>query len=177
MTATPTEPSFETARLRLRPIEPGDAPRVAELANDFDIARMTAVMPFPYRLEHAETFIARIVTRMSGVHATFAIDLADDGLAGVIGFQPGEGFGPEVGYWLGRAYWNRGFATEALTASLGWAAAERGVRCVTAGHFLDNPASGAVLERAGFLPTGRVEPCPCAARGAPQPSRRLVWLA
>ena len=177
MIETLNGPTLETTRLNLRPLAADDAPRMAALANDFDVARMTAVMPFPYALGDAERFIARVLARPPGGHATFAVEPDQGGLAGVIGFHPGDGLGPEIGYWLGRPYWSLGYATEALRACLAWAVAERNVRCVTAGHFTDNPASGRVLEKAGFLPTGRIEPSPCAARGEPALSRKMVWLA
>ena len=41
----------------------------------------------------------------------------------------------------------------------------------------DNPASGAVLIKAGFLYTGDVMPRFSAARGEEAPTRMMVWLA
>ena len=40
-----------------------------------------------------------------------------------------------------------------------------GHRLVTAGHFTDNPASGRVLSKIGFKPTGEVRPRFCLSRG------------
>ena len=46
------------------------------------------------------------------------------------------------------------------------------------GHFADNPASGQVLVKAGFLYTGDVEMRACNARGGELvPTRLMVWLA
>jgi RimJ/RimL family protein N-acetyltransferase len=64
-----------------------------------------------------------------------------------------------------------------LLAAMDWARIDWGRRCIVACHFVDNPASGVVLGRAGFLYTGRVEPRPCRARGEAVPSRWMVWLA
>ena len=86
--------------------------------------------------------------------------------------------GDNVGYALGRPFWNRGYATEAARAGLRWAKRDWGRKVVVAGHFADNPASGQVLCKAGFLYTGDVEKRACAARGGELvPTRLMVWLA
>ena len=82
-----------------------------------------------------------------------------------------------MGYWIGRPYWGQGYATEAATAALAWAGAGWGKRLVVSGHFADNPASGRVLEKAGFLYTGVVEPRHSKARGEAAATRMMVWLA
>ena len=56
----------------------------------------------------------------------------------------------EMGYWIAREHWNRGFATEAGLALLAIAEALGLVR-LEASYFIDNPASGRVLEKLGFL--------------------------
>ena len=48
---------------------------------------------------------------------------------------------------------------------------------VVAGHFADNPASGRVLEKAGFLYTGETRPAFSCARGESADTRMMVWLA
>ena len=59
-----------------------------------------------------------------------------------------------------------------------WAARERGRRVVMGAHFADNPASGAVLIKAGFLYTGEVERRSSLGRGGEAvDSRMMVWLA
>ena len=47
----------------------------------------------------------------------------------------------------------------------------------SAGHFADNPASGRVLEKAGFLYTGELRTGFSRARGEEARTRRMVWLA
>jgi hypothetical protein len=46
-----------------------------------------------------------------------------------------------------------------------------------AGHFADNPASGQVLIKTGFLYTGDVTPRFSLGRGVDAPTRMMVWLA
>src|SRR3546814_10810174 len=60
-----------------------------------------------------------------------------------------------MGYWIARPYWGLGFATEAGRQLLHIARA-MSLPKLSAGHFVDNPASGAVLRKLGFRPTGKV---------------------
>jgi len=169
--------AITTERLRLR--EPGheDAAALAALANDFDVARMTTSMPFPYARRHADEFLERVAARDRSREAVFAIEHASEGPIGVLGFHPKDGPAPEIGYWIGRPYWSRGLATEAVRAALAWADGGWAKRFVVAGHFADNPASGRVLEKAGFLYTGIVRSLFSTARGAEAPTRMMVRLA
>ena len=53
------EPVLETQRLRLRRPRMTDAPRVAKLLNDRELARMTNSIPHPYGLEDAQDYLAQ----------------------------------------------------------------------------------------------------------------------
>jgi len=176
MCAIEIEPILETRRLRLRRPRRADAPRVAELLGDLDVARMTTSIPHPYGLADAEAFLGQMddVDR----HAMFVIEHPAEGPIGVVAF---DGEGPrhtEIGYWLGRPYWGHGFATEAAREALVWAHRGWGRRHVHARHFSDNPASAEVLCKLGFLYTGDVMLTPSRARGGETvPSRMMVWLA
>ncbi len=177
MCALDIRPAIGTERLILRGPTAADIPAMAELANDIGVAGNVARMPYPYAVEHAEEGLARIAREDPRREATFAIEHRDFGFVGMLGFhekQPGR---PEVGYWLGRPFWGRGYATEALTGALRWAKADWRRNVLWAGHFADNPASGQVLCKAGFLYTGDVEPQDCLARDCKVPSRKMVWLA
>jgi RimJ/RimL family protein N-acetyltransferase len=168
--------NLKTSRLTLREPRAEDAPRLAQLANDFDIARMTTSIPHPFGLADAETFLARVGAADPDRESVFAIELEDEGLAGVLGFHHKDGLGPEIGYWLGRPYWGHGYMSEAASAATEWAGAEWGKRVVVSGHFADNPASGQVLVNAGFLYTGEVQQRMSKARGEPAATRMMVWL-
>lgn len=178
MSGSGVGPRLNTERLTLRAPEPDDARTIAHLANDIDVARMTARMPHPYTIEDAQAFVAQVRARGSSDRATFVIDVEGRGPAGLIGFftDAGERL-PELGYWLGRPFWGRGYATEAADAALAWASRQWGRRALRSGHFTDNDASGRVLCKAGFLYTGVVEQRFSRARGAETPTRMMVWLA
>jgi RimJ/RimL family protein N-acetyltransferase len=177
MSLTDACPVIETARLKLRPPESGDAGWIAQFCGDLGVARMTTRMPHPYSLSDAEGFLARSQKFDPAREQVFAIYGQDGQGVGLLGFHPGEDRHPEIGYWLGRPYWGKGLATEAVKAALDWARRHWGKRLISAGHFEDNEASGAVLCKAGFLYTGVVESRLSIARAANTPTRMMVWLA
>jgi RimJ/RimL family protein N-acetyltransferase len=170
-------PVIETQRLTLRVPAKADVERVAAFCVDHDVARMTTRMPSPYTRGHAEDFVTRCGTQNRSRDNTFAIELADEGLIGVVGLFTNPDGRVEMGYWIGRPYWGRGYATEATKGALDWARTAWKKRYVTAGHFADNEVSGRVLIKAGFLYTGVVEHKPSAARGDLVATRMMVWLA
>ncbi|MBX3485193.1 GNAT family N-acetyltransferase [Phenylobacterium sp.] len=177
MCAVDVRPAIATERLVLRGLVAGDAPQVAELASDFNVAAMTARIPHPYALSDAEWFVGYAQARDPRREANFAIEHRRFGVIGVLGFDGTDPRRPEVGYWLGRPFWGRGYASEALKAAMAWARADWGKNAVWAGHFADNRASGGVLVKAGFLYTGDVETRHSVARGEDVPTRMMVWLA
>jgi RimJ/RimL family protein N-acetyltransferase len=168
---------IQTERLTLRAPQVSDAPRIADMANDIKVARMLAPLPHPYAVEDAESFLLRMEAADRAREPLFIIDHRQAGTVGVIGFSETDDLGPEVGYWIGRDYWGQGLATEATNAAMAWARDAWGRRVVVSGHFEDNPASGRVLIKAGFLYTGRIEARRSIARDAEVPTRMMVWLA
>ncbi|MDB5457835.1 MAG: GCN5-related N-acetyltransferase [Caulobacter sp.] len=170
-------PTIETRRLTLRAPAMDDAERVAQLCDDYAIPKMTTRMPWPYRRPDAETFIGRCQAQDRRRDSTFVIELENEGVVGVLGFFTPPDGPLEIGYWIGRPYWGRGLATEATIGALDWARRDWRRKLVVAGHFADNPASGQVLIKAGFLYTGVVEHKPSVARGATAATRMMIWLA
>lgn len=176
---------IETDRLILRALRPDDAIPIAQSINDYDIARMLTRAPYPYGLSDAEDFFEAYAAADPTFDRMFVIEHRAFGPMGVLGFseqsttwsKSGCALSPELGYWLGRTFWGRGFATEAVQAALAWARDDWGLRFVAAGHFTDNPASARVLDKAGFLYTGEVQQRFSLARGEAAPTRMMVWLA
>jgi len=172
-----TSPVVETRRLVLRAPGAQDVTRIAALANDHDIARMTKRMPHPFGVDDAESFVLAVAAQDPARAATFVIEHEDLGPVGVIGLFEGDDRVPEAGYWIGREFWGRGLATEALEGALVWASRKWKRRALVAGHFSDNPASGRVLEKAGFLYTGETRKAFSRARAADADTRMMIWLA
>lgn len=165
--------TISTPRLLLRPPEASDAAAIARCVGDYDVAKTTASIPHPYSIEIAEGWIefARAKIRR-GLAWSFAIEQwTPDGLSlGVVGgaslFKRSEGADWEVGYNVAKPFWGRGIATEALVGLIDWARAELDPPRLVAGYFEDNPASGRVLQKAGFRPTGTRKPIYSLARDA-----------
>jgi len=176
MCAVEVTPVVSTERLILRGPVATDAAAIATYCGDINVAGMTGDIPHPYGLADAEAWIARKQMADWGREAAWVIEHAAFGVVGVVGLMPGER--PEIGYWLGRPFWNRGYATEAVRGALKWVKRDWRRNVVVAGHFADNPASGQVLCKAGFLYTGDIERRPSRARGRDDvPTRMMVWLA
>jgi RimJ/RimL family protein N-acetyltransferase len=185
MCAVLANAQVETERLVLRPPRPADAVYIADRINDFDIARMLTRVPYPYGVEDAQTYLKAYVAADPRSDREFLIEHRAHGLVGAVGFhepptewsETGSAMGPELGYWLSRSFWGAGLATEAVTGVLHWAREVWGLRAVASGHFADNPQSGRVLEKAGFLYTGEVQHRFSVARGEAAPTRMMIWLA
>ena len=82
--------------------------------------------------------------------------LEENRIIGTIGFMwyNEENRSAEVGYSLSRAYWNRGLMTEALSAVVRYGFERLGLNRIEAQHEVDNPASGAVMRKAGMVREG-----------------------
>ena len=153
-----------TERLLLRPGWAEDAPELARAIADEQVVRNLATAPWPYRQEDAEAFLA---APRDPVMPSFLITERTDGAPRIVG-SCGLGRRPsgavEMGYWIARQHWGQGFATEASRALIEIAKALRLPR-LEASHFLDNPASGRVLEKLGFVATGMSAERYSCARG------------
>jgi RimJ/RimL family protein N-acetyltransferase len=177
MCAIEISPVIATERLMLRGPVRNDAKTIASLAGDIAVAGGTCALPHPYSDRHAEAAVERAYGLDWSSEAQFAIEHRHFGLVGMLGFKTGANARPQLSYWIGRPFWNRGYATEAVRGALKWVKRDWRKRLVVAGHFADNPASGQVLCKAGFLYTGDVELKSSRARGHEVPTRMMVWLA
>ncbi|GFZ99455.1 N-acetyltransferase [Blastomonas marina] len=157
-------------RLLLRPPWPEDAQAIFAAIGEEAIVRNLARAPWPYCEDDARAFVALpidprcprfLVTRTS-----------DAKLVGCIGIDERAGES-ELGYWIASEFWGQGYATEAALAVLEIARL-CGHRDLVAGHFVDNPASGRVLEKVGFLPTGEVSERHSAGRGTVAPCKHYA---
>ena len=159
-----------TARLLLRPGWAEDAPALARAIGDERIVRNLATAPWPYRLRDAEAFLAQPRDPLLPTFLIFERTDTNPQLLGScrLGRRPSGGV--ELGYWIARRQWGRGIATEASRALLDIARTLRLPR-LQASHFLDNPASGRVLEKLGFEPVGITAPRLSCARGADAPAK------
>lgn len=161
-----------TPRLLLRPGFPEDAPALAAAIGDMAIARNLANVPWPYSVRDAEAFLA---SPRDPVLPSLLIFERGDGapqLVGACGLGRRPSGNVELGYWIARPFWGRGYASEACAALIEMARALR-LKSLEASHFLDNPASARVLDKLGFEPLGIVAPRMSCARGHDVPARLM----
>ncbi|WP_427025275.1 GNAT family N-acetyltransferase [Aureimonas ureilytica] len=141
------ESRLDTARLVLRPVRMSDAPAIARHANDRQIAEMTSRIPHPYGLGHAESFLASVDGEL-----IFAITAREGGeFLGLCSLQALERPDTaELGYWLGRPFWGKGFATEAAQALIDYAFEALALGTVEVRCRVVNGASRRVIQKCGF---------------------------
>ncbi len=156
-----------TKRLTLRPAWPEDAHALAQAIGHEAVARMLMRVPHPYGVDDAAAFCAL----PPGPHEPrFLIESHDYGAPALIGGiaidDQGDG-NRLLGYWLTPAAWGRGYATEAARAVIDMARHALPLRHLSAWHFADNPASGAVLRKLGFQRTGQALTKTSAGRREP----------
>ena len=153
-----TFPTLRTDRLLLRQFQLSDATDVQHLAGVKEVAAGT-FLPHPYTDGIAEQWItSQQEDSEAGTLVNFAIVLlANDTLIGSIGLAiVAEHQHARMGYWLGVPYWNQGYATDAVQAVLAYGFDQRQLHRIYAPHFLNNPASGRVLQKVGMTYEGRM---------------------
>jgi len=150
---------------RIRSLRQGDAEKIYEYMQDFNIVKYLATVPSPYLLENALSFILFANEKeKEKTEFHYAIANVDDdkmlGLIGVkeINFQTGT---CEIGYWLGREHHNRGIITQAINEISQYCFNELGLGVIKAIVFESNIASIKALEKAGFYRAGFSEKAYC----------------
>jgi [ribosomal protein S5]-alanine N-acetyltransferase len=154
----PPMPHLVTGRLLLRPFVPTDAPTVEQLAGAWEVADTTLSMPHPYPPGGATGWIGSHEAAWNAKeHLTLGICVAEmpDDIIGAITLTLAMAHARgELGYWIGRGMWGRGYATEAGRALVAFGFANLQLNRIQAQHFLRNPASGRVLEKIGMQREG-----------------------
>ncbi|MEM1132548.1 MAG: GNAT family N-acetyltransferase [Pseudomonadota bacterium] len=152
-----------TERLLLRPGWPEDWQALFAAINDEGIVCNLARAPWPYTPEAAREFAS---LPQDPRYPSFFLTLPTDNgsqLVGCCGLGEREGEA-EIGYWIARDHWGKGYATEAARAVIE-IARTLGHKQLHCGHFVDNPASQRVIEKLGFVALGPAAPRYSAGRG------------
>ena len=106
-----------------------------------------------------ETFICRYADTLEDFDfsaylshdALYAIRLKGSGrLIGIMVTCDETADSCEIGYGLGSGYWGHGYATEAVSAFIGYCFREKGLKSVCASFFTGNDASRRVMEKCGM---------------------------
>ncbi len=141
-----------TERLILRPLDPvGDLEAMHRIGSDRRVSRMMQSIAPDWTLEQAAAFIDRSRWRGEiGFRHAIALRSAPGMMIGTIGIG---GDPVSTAYFLDVDHWGKGYATEALAGFLASVMPRFAALHIEAGHFADNPASGAVLRKVGFIET------------------------
>lgn len=145
--------TIETDRLILRSTRISDAPRVTEIVTDPRIYENVArIAPKQTEAETTAWLETHAQGDQAGTDHVFAITEPDERLIGMIGLHRSETQLPfELGYWIAPDFWGKGYTTEAGHALLHWMEQMYDYGLTVSGHFADNPASGRVLAKLGFM--------------------------
>ena len=168
---------LQTDRLLLRPMREDDIEMTVASLGDLEISGRLARIPHPYTEADARWWLEETRRgRASGMVEHFMIELrVTSAPIGAIGLhQDAAGKCAEVGYWIAKAHWSRGYAREALAMVVRYALYERVpvITTLEAKAHESNPASIRVLEACGFLDVGTVE-CTSLATSGNIPARQF----
>ena len=148
---------METKRILLRHWRDDDAETLFKWASDPDVGPRAGWPPHKSVEESLE-----IIRTVFNNDSNWAIVLKATGeVIGAIGYGPScecelpaRENEPLCGFWIAKPYWNQGICTEALKLMLDHIRKITDIKSLISGHFVDNPASGKVMEKCGFVPTG-----------------------
>ena len=147
-----------TERLLLRRWKLSDADALYKYACDPEVGPHAGWPPHK-NVEESKMIIRELFTK----DYTWAVILKETNEPlGCMGYYPfgknnieiGEN-DAEVGYWIGKPHWNNGYCTEALQAMIHYCYEKKHFQTLWADFFVDNPASGRVMEKCGFTDTGK----------------------
>ena len=167
---------LETTRLTLRPWAEADAPALYRWASDPEVGPRAGWEPHASVEESA-----KIIHEVLAVPESYAIVVRgrepEDEPIGAIGLKFGVASElahgtreAELGYWLARPFWGRGYMPEAGRALLAHAFLDLRLKVVWAGHYEGNLQSRRVMEKLGLTETrtrnadGRIEHVLCVTR-------------
>jgi ribosomal-protein-alanine N-acetyltransferase len=142
---------------RIRPLEENDIAALVKYAGNPRVAeQLEDRFPHPYTVGDARRWLATLATQ--DPLTNFAI-VSPHEMIGGIGLDLREDVyfrTAEIGYWLGEPFWGQGIATSAVRAMTRWSFDNLNLVRLEARVFETNPASGRVLEKAGFACEGRL---------------------
>jgi len=148
-----------TKRLILRDITMKDAKNIAENANDPDIFYFTSSIPYPYNIKHAKEWI-KIAEKerkeKPRKNYTFVIEIKNKEVIGSIGLHKIDRKHKKagVGYWLGKKYRKKGFATEAEKRILDFGFKRLKLNKIYGEALVENKASNKLFKKFGFRKVG-----------------------
>jgi 8-oxo-dGTP diphosphatase len=154
------QPRLATERLLLRPLTLRDVAAIVALADEGEGALASAAMPYPFTRETALGWIEDAVDeRTRGIGLTYGIERRQDGvLVGAASLTTNlDEHRGEIGFWIGKSFWNQGYATEGVGRLLDHAFGILALDEVVAVTLPDNEASLRVQRKLGLVDAGTSE--------------------
>lgn len=144
--------AVSTERLEIRAWQPGDRPALEQMVADSDMMRHIT-RGRTWRVDEVDEFLQRQAAQLAehGVCMGPLVLRGGDEIVGIVGIQPLDLPGEyELGWWVWKEYWGRGYASEAGRALVAFAACEMDLHRVVAVIDPDNAASIRVAEKIGM---------------------------
>ena len=151
-------PTLRGKLINLRGVRRSDAESMQRHAHNANVARYMAILPYPYKLEHALKWI-NTTHRMARAKTDYHFGIEDRDsrqIIGMIGLSRvnRQDKNAEAGYWLGQDFWRKGYITEAMRLMLNFAFAELDLARVYAVVHEKNTGSIRLLEKCSFVREG-----------------------
>ena len=158
LTEMAAQPTLETDRLILRPLNSADAPSIQEKVSVRAIADTTISIPHPYPNGEAERYITRqLDASEAGYAITFGLERkSHSGICGILEVREieQEHAQAELSFWVAADLWGQGYMSEALKPVIAFGFNHLSLNRLYAYHMLRNPGSGKVLQKNGFVQEG-----------------------
>ena len=144
---------IKTKRLVLKkPTKKINVKSIVSLIGDWDVAKWLSEVPYPYTEQKAEEWLDNI----NYDDLLFSI-FRDNSLIGGVGLSLEEDSDFDLGFWIGRDHWGKGYATEAAMGLIQYAQKEFNFKQIKACYIKGNTGSSNVLSKLGFEEIGECE--------------------
>jgi [ribosomal protein S5]-alanine N-acetyltransferase len=145
---------IKSKKFMLRPYKKGDEESLRENINDNNVTKhMSSRLPFPYKVKDAKWWInncLKLSKEKKPSAVNFAIDIDGKVIGGVGLMYNSERYRAEIGYWLGKKYWNSGIMTEAVKLVTDFGFKKLKLKRIYATVFTKNKVSVHILKKNGY---------------------------
>ena len=144
---------IKTKRLVLKkPTKKINTKSIVSHIGDWEVAKWLSDVPYPYTEQKAEEWLNNI----NHDDLTFSIFM-NDSLIGGVGVSLEEDNDLDLGFWIGKNHWGKGYATEAAIGLIQYVKEETNFKQITACYIKGNTGSSNVLKKLGFEEIGECE--------------------
>ena len=148
---------IKTERLIIKSPELEDVDTMVALVNNWEITKWLSNVPYPYLQSDGISFVKRSKQKHETGSSYNYLVFFQDTLVGGVGLSLQKNGIYDLGYWVGKQYWDQGIATEASYALLSFGFDSLKQTKIQAGYFDGNDASAGVLKKLGFVSHGRTK--------------------